>query len=58
MKPIACEEMPWVARQLLTFLDSPRKVSKRRRPEVRRPAKAPDTFRYSKRQTAVELGLE
>ena len=31
--------MPGVARQLLTFLASPRKVSKRRRPQVRRPAK-------------------
>ena len=32
--------MPGVARRLLTFLASPRKVSKRRRPEVRRPGKS------------------
>ena len=49
---------PGVARRLLTFLASPRKVSKRRRPEVRRPAKARGTLRYSKRQAAAELGLE
>ena len=48
---------PGVARQLLTFLASPRKVSKRRRPEVRRPAKTRGTLRYSKQQAAAELGL-
>ena len=37
--------MPGVARRLVTFLASPRKVSKRRRPEVHRPAKARGTFR-------------
>ena len=49
--------MPGVARRLVTFLASPRKVTKRRRPEVRRPAKARGTLRYSKRQAAAELGL-
>ena len=49
---------PGVARRLLTFLASPRKVSKRRRPEVHRPAKARGALRYSKRQAAAELGLE
>ena len=48
---------PGVARRLLTFLASPRKVSKRRRPEVRRPAKTRGTLRYSKQQAAAELGL-
>ena len=50
--------MPGVARRLLTFLASPRKVSKRRRPEVHRPAKARGSLRYSTQQAAAELGLE
>ena len=48
---------PGVARRLVTFLASPRKVTKRRRPEVRRPAKTRGTLRYSKQQAAAELGL-
>ena len=47
--------VPGVARPQVTFLASPRKVTKRRRPEVRRPSGA---LRYSKRQAAAELGLE
>ena len=48
---------PGVARRQVTFLASPRKVTKRRRPEVRRPANARGSLCYSKRQAAAELGL-
>ncbi len=47
--------MPGVARRLLTFLASPRKVSKRRRPQVRRPAKTPGSLRCSRVKAAAEL---
>ena len=50
--------VPGVARRLVTFFASPKKVTKERRPEVHRPAKARGTLRYSKRQAAAELGLE
>ena len=49
--------LPGVARRQPTFFASPKKVGKERRPEVRRPAKAPGALRYSKRQAAAELGL-
>ena len=49
--------MPVVARRQVTFFASPKKVTKERRPEVRRPAKARGSLRYSKRQAAAELGL-
>ena len=45
---------PGVARRLLTFLASPRKVSKRRRPQVRRPS---GSLRCSQTRAAAELGL-
>ena len=51
-------EMCRGCRRQVTFLASPRKVTKRRRPEVRCPAKAPGALPYSKRQAAAELGLE
>ena len=35
-----CAVLPGVARRQVTFLASPRKVTKRRRPEVRRPGKS------------------
>ena len=52
-----CAVLPGVARRQPTFFASPKKVGKERRPEVRRPAKAPGALRYSKRQAAAELGL-
>ena len=51
------QAMPGVARRLVTFFASPKKVTKERRPEVHRPAKARGSLRYSKRQAAAELGL-
>ena len=47
--------VPGVARRQLTFLASPRKVSQRRRPQVRRPSGA---LRYSSRPAAAQLGRE
>ena len=53
----SCDGMPGVARRLLTFFASPKKVSKERRPQVRRPAKAPGSLRCSQTRAAAELGL-
>ncbi len=44
--------LPGVARRLLTFLASPRRVSKRRRPQVRRPS---GSLRCSRVKAAAEL---
>jgi hypothetical protein len=46
---------PGVARQLVTFLASPRKVTKRRRPQVRRPFGLP--FAAQSRGPLAKLGL-
>lgn len=46
---------PGVARQLVTFLASPRKVTKRRRPRVRRPFGLP--FAAQSRGPLAKLGL-
>ena len=51
--------MPVVARRQVTFFASPKKVTKERRPEVRRPRKGGGgSLRYSNRQAAAELGLD
>jgi hypothetical protein len=47
--------MPGFARRQLTFFASPKKVSKERRPGVRRRAKARGSLRYSRTKAAAEL---
>ncbi len=46
--------LPGAARRQVTFLASPRKVTKRRRPQVRRPS---GSLRCSQTRAAAELGL-